>query len=57
MTPSVRNTPTTSLAIVLIHAMATANPRKQSAERQWGGRDGDVVSRIIARTHSEAIKE
>jgi len=56
ITPKVRRTPTTSLAIVLIQAMATANPTKQSAERQFGGRFGVVVKRMNARTLREPTK-
>lgn len=56
-TPRVRSTPTTSLAIVLIQAIATTKPRKQSRDLQCGGRFAVVLVRINASMQSDAVRE
>ena len=56
MTPSVRRTPTTSLAMVLIQAIATAKPMKHISWRHAGGRLGVVVRRMKASRIREAMR-
>jgi hypothetical protein len=57
ITPNALRTPTTSFAIVEIHAIETTKPRKHNRKRYFGAFNGDVVRIRIANATSEPSRD